>query len=335
MLRNIWYYVKDFFERCAYFYKNDKKYRKICLEALWILIIFNIICVFIYLFFDVNIFLFQLLMSLFIFLLRILESCEIIPSAYIKPNIGELPNKIWKYPVIVQYDAPKWLNPSEVWLLYNLKSLSTNLDSLIYKRENEGLVKIELRKDWYLNLYRNKDIHEKAPYYEKQYRKMVFWQNRREKAVWSMKSSWTSWYYAVDWWNPDLELLHYCVKKWRLCEKYNYLFLFALFAAVVIPLVLWNISWIFSIISFVLSIMYILYCVSKYWWTYVYLTIKRTDKWDELYAHIIWYKYWLEKCEEEQVKKILKDDSWFKSRTFPYVVALRLNWKFLDKDFNK
>ena len=63
--------------------------------------------------------------------------------------------------------------------------------------------------------------------------------------------------------------------------------------------------------------------------------LERTEKWDEIYAHLIWYKYFLEHCEEKQMKKILKDDPNFKDKTIPYMIALRMDRKFLDKEYLK
>lgn len=87
------------------------------------------------------------------------------------------------------------------------------------------------------------------------------------------------------------------------------------------------------ILLFVWIVIYFVYKGHKTWHNVLnpFKKFYTTNKWDELLAQIIWYKYWLEKCEEEQMKKILEDDPWFKSRTFPYIVALRMNWKLLDK----
>lgn len=330
MLKNIIYYIKDFFDRCLFFYKNDWLYKKFCVQIFFIFIIFNVICVCIYCFYDEQIFLFQFLISLSIFFLRIVESRNIVPTAYIKPNIDKLPNKVGKSSVIVQYALPKWLSPSEVWLIYNLKSYQTNFDCLLYKRESEWLIKIELRNDWYLSLYRIMDIGENVPGYEKQYRLMIFWENYREKVVWSMKPS--IWGSTMNSWTLDSDLLYCCVKKWWLSEEINYLFFVAIFWIIVCWIFFRDIYW---LVVGLLCVTYIVLCAFKRWLSYIWKIIWRTDKWIEVYAHILGYKYFLEKCEEKQIQEILGKDNEFKSKNMSYVYALRMNWKFLDKSFNK
>lgn len=52
-----------------------------------------------------------------------------------------------KYPIIIQYMPPKWINAAEAWLLYNLKVEPTDLTSLIYQWKFEWLI------DWYYYIY--------------------------------------------------------------------------------------------------------------------------------------------------------------------------------------
>ena len=62
-----------------------------------------------------------------------------------------------KYPIIVQYAPPKWINPAEAWLLYNLSVEPTDLTSLIYQWKFEKLIDIKTFK-W--EVYRCVKVYE-------------------------------------------------------------------------------------------------------------------------------------------------------------------------------
>ena len=61
------------------------------------------------------------------------------------------------------------------------------------------------------------------------------------------------------------------------------------------------------------------------------IKIKLTDEWNKILAHIYWYKYFLEKCDEEKYKILSGNDKHFIDKTLPYIIALRLNSCFLDE----
>lgn len=343
MLKKIWYYIKDFLERCVFGYKHDKSYRKVCYTILLSFMIFNVIyfCLYLYLnhFFNIKIWwIAWFLISLFICFLRFLRSINFIPPDYVQPNIDKLPEKIGKYPVVIQYDPPKWLSPSEVWLLYALNSFPTNIDCLLYKREYEGLVKIEDKDNWEMLVQRLKEIEDKVPEYESWYRSAVFWVSRLKEVTWNTSLGLWSRADVMEMKKIHLKLLYHCVDKWWIIEKKNNFyvmllvwFIFCFVLSHILPSSFAPL-YIFLMLLFMVNIV----VSSLSWkWMYIWKKILRTDEWDKLLAHIIWYKYWLEKCEEEQVKKIIKDEPWFKSRNMPYIIALRMDWKLLDKKFNK
>lgn len=239
-----------------------------------------------------------------------------------------LPDKIWEHSVSIQYAPPKWLNPSEVWLLYNLKSYSTNFDCLLYKWEYEWLIKIEDRWNWSIMIHKNKEISNDVPSYEKQFWSMIFKVGFKDMVVWKWNQSNLD---RIVISNLHLKLLDYCVEQWIIYKSYDYLFFASIIWVFWGGFIFWYVSWV-TIILF--SFVYIFYYLWKQG-NYLWMKIWRTKKWDELYVHIIGYKYWLEKCEEWQVKALLKGDPWFKSRNFPYLVALRTDSRFLNGKFNE
>jgi hypothetical protein len=128
-------------------------------------------------------------------------------------------------------------------------------------------------------------------------------------------------------------LLDYCVEKWWLMKspKSSYLKEILFFICITIPVILVD----FlnnTLCSFIIYFLYILtlcfICMRKDeilcpW------DIKLTAEWEKIFSEIYWYKYFLEHCEEEQLKKIIEEDADFISETLPYAVALRLNINFL------
>ena len=51
-----------------------------------------------------------------------------------------------KYPVIIQYNPPKWINSAEVWFLLHRYASSTDIFSLLYKWQAEWLISISVEK---------------------------------------------------------------------------------------------------------------------------------------------------------------------------------------------
>ena len=60
---------------------------------------------------------------------------------------------------------------------------------------------------------------------------------------------------------------------------------------------------------------------------------ERTDEWNKLYAHIMWYKYYLERCEEKQLLSLLKSGKHHDNKLLSTMIALRMDWKFLEKAY--
>ena len=325
------YYIKDFVYRSIFFYKKNKEYKKTTNIIFLLFIFFNVVLFYAYLFWwwrDGSFFFCLIFGSIVIILFLVWESFKIFPSDFIEQDMDKLPDKVWKYSVSIQYTPPKWLNPSEVGLLYDLKSNSTNFDCLFYKWEYEWFIKIEDRGNWSVLLDRIGEIGDDVPSYEKHYWNIVFWFERKDSVIWKwnqlkLDQQWVSVLHS--------ELLNHCVKQWIIYKKQDILFIISLFWAFWGGFIFWYALWVLIIIF---SFVYIFSSLRKRW-NYLWKIIWRTDKWNELLAHIIGYKYWLEKCEEEQVKKILNEDTWFKSRDLPYIVALRMDWKFLNGKFNK
>jgi len=262
---------------------------------------------------------------IFIFLSIILTSL-LYPRGSVDPNIFELPKDFKWNKVIVEFNPPRWLWPSEVWIIYSLWYDWTNLSCLIYKWIGEWLVVREVDKDYWTNIIRRIwQLKYTTPSYERTFRRFVFAENYSD-------------YFFEDYiykWRDNImdsqqALVDYCVEKWYLeqknkCRKSSspnkyLLFIVFLFCPLIAILL--------YIVSLTNSSGWPLYKINLW-------KLERTKKWDELYAKILWYKYFLEHCDEEKIKEILKQNPEYIDKTLPYVIALRLNWKFLDRSYLK
>ena len=95
---------------------------------------------------------------------------------FLQKNKTSKPASLWrvyskKYPIVVQYFPPKWINPAEAWLLYNCSVEPTDLTSLIYQWKFEKLIDIKTFK-WensnkeYIKLIKLKDMPLTRPLFE-------------------------------------------------------------------------------------------------------------------------------------------------------------------------
>ena len=262
---------------------------------------------------------------IFLFFTIVLTSL-LFPKGSVDPNISELPKDINGNKVIVEYTPPKWLGPSEVWIIYSLWYDWTNLSCLIYKWLSEWLIVREVDKTYWTYIIRRVWQPEyTTPSYERFFRSYVFARNNTDHAFEDYINK--SWENIMD---SQQALVDYCVGQWYLiqknkCRKLSYSHNFLLFIVFVFCPLLWILLHILSLSS----------SNSEAWYKINLWKLSRTKKWNELYAKILWYKYFLEHCDEEKMKEVLKQDPEYIDKTLPYIIALRLNWKFLDRSYLK
>ena len=246
------------------------------------------------------------------------------PKGDVESNIYELPRDYKWNKIIVEYDPPKWLGPSEVWIIYSLWYDWTNLRCLILKWIKEWLItKKVVSENWMCRLERCGQLKYNVPAYERFFWNKIFSNNNREyvyeEEVYKMKDE------ILD---AQQSLVDYCVEKWYLVQKTK-------LRKVIIPSY-FLLFLVFIFMPLIAIIIYLLYLIQSYWSPSFKVNLwklERTKKWDELYAKILWYKYFLEHCDEEKIKILLKEDSSYVDKTLPYVIALRLNWRFLNDEY--
>ena len=248
------------------------------------------------------------------------------------------PASLWrdflkKYPIIIQYAPPKWINPAEAWLLYNCKVDSTDLTSLIYQWKFENLIEIksflwkESKKE-YIKLIKKEDMPLTRPLFETEIFDSIFSMGNIKIIEWPFQLR-----YALM--LEDLE--YHWIKKWwifrpTLSVKWKYIY-----NILVVLLFIW-VYMLFSArfwnhFSQILVLLVILFfaCVFLWWLAYWWWKLRFTDKWAKLASHLIGYRNFIKSCDENKIKLLLKDDPLFVDRTLPYATAFWLETEFLKK----
>jgi len=281
---------------------------------------------------------------------------------YIQKKIITKPASLWetfkkKYPIIVQYAPPKWINPAEAWLLYNLSVEPTDLTSLIYQWKFEKLIDIKTFK-WknsgkeFIKLIKLKDMPLTRPLFESEIFDSIF-------CMWDFKI--IEWAFQLRYALMLEDLEYHWIQKWWVIYKRpknirimrvkgfdskfwveSYLFLMYFFAAIFsflteslgvsdnisvnIPVSFGGFVWFLAII-----ILICIWLVLLFWKIDGRWNLKFTDKWAELASKVIGYSQFIKSCDENKIKLLLKEDPLFIDRTLPYATAFWMETEFLNK----
>lgn len=256
----------------------------------------------------------------------------------IKKKREDNPAFLWeefkkKYPIIVQYAPPKWINAAEAWLLYNLKVEPTDLTSLIYQWKYEWLIDIQtfVWKDSnkeYIKLIKKDDIPLARPLFETEIFESIF-------AMWNVKTIEESFQLRYALMLEDLE--EHWIRKWwitrlTLSKKWEYLYnilVLLLFSCVI--LILSDMSIAFNILIWIIFIILLFSCIFLWWYIYWWWKFKFTDKWASLASQLIGYRNFIKSCDEKKIELLLKDDPLFIDKTLPYATAFGIETEFLNK----
>jgi len=267
---------------------------------------------------------------------------------YIHKKMVERPASLWiyskKYPIIIQYTPPKWINPAEAWLLYNLSVEPTDLTSLIYQWKFEKLIDIktfkwENSKKEYVKLIKKADMPLTRPLFESEIFNSIFNMWDVKIIEWAFQLRYAlmledlEFHWIQKWWVKSGD------KKYKKIEdgtKNMWTFLFiAYYFILIISSILEenNISISFATFLWLLIIVLLLWvwillydCNKSEWWS-----LKFTEKWAELASQIIGYSQFIKSCDENKIKLLLEEDPLFIDRTLPYATAFWMETEFLKK----
>lgn len=238
-----------------------------------------------------------------------------------------------KYPVIIQYAPPMWLNPAEAWLLYNLKVDITDLTSLIYQWKFEWLIDVsiftwEKSKKQFVKLVKKSDMPLMRPSFETEIFDSIF-ASRDVKIIeesfqlrYALMLEDLEYHWIRKWWIVRSELS----KWWKYAHNIVVTLLFFC-----LLLVLFDVFVIFSKILWIVLCLLLFSSVILSWYISNWWKLEFTDKWAQLASQVIGYRNFIKSCDENRVKSFLKQDPLFIDRTLPYATAFGLETEFLDK----
>lgn len=223
---------------------------------------------------------------------------------------------------IIQYSPPKWLNSAEVWILYHRYNDPKDTFSLIYKWASEWFIKIQ---SWDENseysLIKVKNISWNHPEYEKNLFNELF---SEDELV--LNHSTILYKKLVNSWLQD-----YWIERWRFSDtkRKNSMWCVYLLLMFIWTPILLAISDFLGIAFFIF-----LWCIAFFWWTKWWLmtkTLKETEEWEKLISHILWYKQFLEVCDEKKLRTFLQQDPLYFDKTLPYAIVFWLDTELIQK----
>lgn len=229
-----------------------------------------------------------------------------------------------QFPVIVQYEPPKWLNSAEVWLLLHREAKPKHMLSLIYKRAAEWLINLSVEEEkWslfqtttqYVTITKNNDINANVPQYEQDFFKALV---RTEKnKIWKYSNLYNKLGLS--------NLEKYGEKKWWFTTNKmgNFVLISILWIFIITP-ILWKISPMLARYSG-LGFFFIIIALS--WWT----KFKETQEWARLISHILWYREFLATCDENKLRLFLQQDPLYFDKILPYAVVFGLDTELIKK----
>ncbi len=285
---------------------------------------------------------------------------------YIEKKKLTKPASLWKiyskkYPIIIQYAPPKWINPAEAWLLYNRSVEPTDLTSLIYQWKFEKLIDIKTFK-WenskrdYIKLIKLEDMPLTRPVFECEIFDSIFsmwnckiiewaFQLRYALMLEDLEFHWIQKWWFINWRdkkiNREVESARFQFWRkneleglipWKLAVFWLFLYM-AIFSSIID--MLWSDDNSISFAEFLLFIIIIfvivIWGVLFYWNMDGWWNIKYTEKWAELASQVIGYSQFIRSCDENKIKMLLKEDPLFIDRTLPYATAFGMETEFLKK----
>ena len=235
-----------------------------------------------------------------------------------------------KYPVIVQYSAPKGMSPSEVWLLYNRCAKPSQIVSLIYERAAQWHISFNTSdKTW---IVKNEDLYsneEKQNSTRNDYKrttwnamfnnanKMSIPNTRFNQRLQSIENQLYRHGLKQSWFKYSDESKSNDIEKWVRLKILLYFFALGFFSCIVerAYLFLRSMAWIF------------LSCLLSKFDGKPALS----DEWYKLLSEIKWYRNFIKACDENKFKELLNQDPMFFDKTLPYAVALGLETSFMKK----
>ena len=230
-----------------------------------------------------------------------------------------------QFPVIVQYEPPKWVNSAEAGLLLHRGAKPKDILSLIYKRAAEWLIKLSFEEDewsFFKKATKNviitkiRDINLESPAYERDFFKAIV---RGEKSRLSgdtnlynkLGLSTLEGYWRKRWWFTGGKS-----KWWLLTVGFIVLFFLMNFLGNGYPLI--------GVLAFFGFFALAIYSAAA-------SKLKETEEWARLISHVLWYREFLAACDENKLRLFLQQDPLYFDKILPYAVAFGLDTELIKK----
>lgn len=233
-----------------------------------------------------------------------------------------------KYPVVIQYKPPDWINCAEAWLLLYRRVRAKDLLSLIYKWKADGLIDINIENKSKITITK---IHMMPSSY-KNYEEHLF------DVLIPYPITILEKYLKR---NPkfDKKLLeNYAIKKWWIIPSKSRIiinkiiisiFFIYLICLVVVSIItkstyiIWyGFLWLILLIFFLMLTKSILMTWNAY---------TETEEWAKLISHILGYKKFLETCDKNKLILSLKDNPSHFEKTLSYATVLWIKNDLINK----
>ncbi len=160
---------------------------------------------------------------------------------------------------VIQYTPPVWINSAEAGLLIHRYASTTDMISLLYKRESEKLIDIKTQQDeWkeYIIIEKSKNIWKKCPKYEESFFFNLFHDGDTLKLwEWTELSKMCNLSELEEYWINMMRFF----KPW-FHISFNMFLYIMLLMLIIITICLWGWTWLFISIPIVVLLFGIWYC---------------------------------------------------------------------------
>ena len=243
---------------------------------------------------------------------------------------------------IIQYDAPKWVEPPEAGILIDDQLDPRDITSLIYRWASNRYIKIctEDEKNRVFYIKKLKELPENTKEYQKNLFKKLF--SNWEQFNFSYSSTKFRSYLSqaetdlnkyVDnenWYEPKfsrVKLNNYSFKSWTK----SFIFIAAF---------IWCLGYCFTVTGINETLNPVRSGITPIFWIWLIWIIcsyrkkdkeQSTNKWIELRNHCLWYKEFLMKVDKKKIEELTKEDPLFVEKSLPYAVVFWIETSFIKK----
>ena len=243
---------------------------------------------------------------------------------------------------IVQYDAPKWVEPPEAGILIDDKLDPKDITSLIYRWASNKYIKIcaEDHKNKKFYIKKLKDLPQSVKNYQKNLFKKLFSEgsdfyfsankSKFETYLTQTEKELTKYIDWENWYKCDFSKVPLNAYSFKSDTKTIIFWIAVLWWLIYCFTVTWINSTLNSVWSWMIRVFWIwlIWIICSYRWKE---KEQWTKKWIELRNHCLWYKEFLDKVDKKKIEELTKQDPLFVEKSLPYAVVFGIETQFIKK----